>query len=97
MRVRYSPRSIGDIDRILRCIAGRSPAGADRVARAIERKIAQLAVNPRSGHLTDFPGLLETFLVRYPCRILYAIREDDLRIASVRHTSRRWPVHIGTD
>ena len=97
MRVRYAPRAIGEIDRIIRYVARKNPAGADRLAHAIERKVAQLSANASSGHETDFPGLLETFLTKYPYRILYALKDGQLRIASVRHTSRRWPVRIGID
>ena len=94
MKVGYSARSAGEIVRILDRLRSHNPQAAGRVAVAIEHKVRQLADQPRSGHKTDFSTVLETVLSRYPYRILYTIDPGRIRILSVRHTARRWPVKI---
>jgi toxin ParE1/3/4 len=96
MNIRYAPLAVGDIDRKLRYLRGKNPQGADRVSRALGATIAWLAQYPQSGHETDFPELREFVLTKYPYRILYRLRGSEIRIVSVRHASRRWPVDIDT-
>ena len=54
----------------------------------------QLASFPSSGHTTDFIKIREAALTTYPYRILYRLDTDRVRVLSVRHAARRWPVDI---
>jgi toxin ParE1/3/4 len=44
---------------------------------------------PYSGYKTDDPEVRVRFIVRYPYKIFYRVRDDVVEIAHIRHTSRR--------
>jgi plasmid stabilization system protein ParE len=44
---------------------------------------------PYSGYKTDDPDVRVKFIVRYPYKIFYRLRDDVVEIAHIRHTSRR--------
>jgi toxin ParE1/3/4 len=59
---------------------------------SIRAAVAQLADHPYSGYQTDDPDIRVKFVIRYPYRIFYNVREDVVEILHIRHTSRRpWP------
>jgi plasmid stabilization system protein ParE len=92
MKVRYTPEAFSDRERILEYLRERSPGGARNVAASIREAIAQLGDQPYSGYRTDNPEVRVTFVVRYPYKIFYRIREPVVEILHIRHTSRRaWP------
>jgi toxin ParE1/3/4 len=67
----------------------RSPGGARKVAASIREAVAQLGDQPLSGYRTDNPDVRVMFVVRYPYKIFYRIRETVVEILHIRHTSRR--------
>ncbi len=89
MRVRFSPEAFADRERIFEYLSARSPSGARNVLASIRAAVVQLADHPYSGYLTDDPEVRVKFVIRYPYKIFYRIREDVLEIAHIRHTSRR--------
>ncbi len=89
MRVRYTPEAFADRERILEYLEERSPRGARNVAASISDAVAQLGDQPRSGYRTDNPEVRVMFVVRYPYKIFYRIRETTVEILHIRHTSRR--------
>jgi toxin ParE1/3/4 len=89
MRVRYTPEAFSDRERILEYLAERSPGGARNVAASISDAVAQLGDQPNSGYRTDNPEVRVMFVVRYPYKIFYRIRETAVEILHIRHTSRR--------
>jgi toxin ParE1/3/4 len=88
MRVRFSPRAFADREQIFEYHA-RSPNGARNVLASIGEAVAQLADQPCSGYATDDPDVRVKFVVRYPYKIFYRVRDDAVEIAHIRHTSRR--------
>ena len=90
MRVRYTPRARADLEAIFSYLDSRNPAAAGAVKRQIERAAAALALSPYLGaaidRSSDFRGLRAG---RYPYRIYYRIRENEVWIVHLRHTSRR--------
>jgi addiction module RelE/StbE family toxin len=88
MRVRYTPAAFADRERIIEYLRERSPSGARNVAASIRDAVAQLREHPRSGYRTDNPEVRVLFIVRYPYKIFYRIRET-VEILHIRHTSRR--------
>ena len=88
MRVRYTPAAFSDRERILEYFGERSPNGATNVAASIREAVAKLKDHPLSGYRTDDPGVRVLFVVRYPYKIFYRVR-DDVEILHIRHTSRR--------
>ena len=89
MRVRYTPEAFSDRERILEYLRERSPAGARNVAASIREAVAQLGDRPLSGYRTDNPDVRVMFVVRYPYKIFYRVRETVVEILHIRHTSRR--------
>ena len=89
MKVRYTPEAFSDRERILQYLRKRSPVGARNVASSIRDAITQLGDQPQSGHQTDNPDVRVVFVVRYPYKIFYRVREPVVEILHIRHTSRR--------
>lgn len=90
MRVRYTPRAFSDRERIIEYLRERSPVGARNVAASIRDAVAQLREHPMSGYPTNDPEVRVVFVVRYPYKIFYRVREI-VEILHIRHTSRREP------
>jgi len=57
MKVRYTRRSLANIDRIFRYIARENPAAAARVIERIEGLIRQLADVPEMGESGEMAGI----------------------------------------
>lgn len=89
MKVRYTPAAFSDRERILEFLRERSPSGARNVAASIRDAVAQLGDQPLSGYRTDNPDVRVMFVVRYPYKIFYRVREAAVEILHIRHTSRR--------
>jgi toxin ParE1/3/4 len=88
MKVRYTPAAFADRERILDYLRERSAGGARNVAGSIREAIAQLKDHPESGYRTDNPNVRVKFVVRYPYKRFYRVR-DEIEILHIRHTSRR--------
>jgi toxin ParE1/3/4 len=88
MRVRYTPAAFSDRERIFAYLRERSSTGAVNVAASIRDAVAQLNDHPHSGYRTDDPDIRVIFVVRYPYKIFYRVR-DAVEILHIRHTSRR--------
>jgi addiction module RelE/StbE family toxin len=88
MRVRYTAEAFADRERIIEYLRERSPGGARNVAASIRDAVAQLREHPLSGYRTDNPEVRVLFIVRYPYKIFYRVREI-VEILHIRHTSRR--------
>jgi toxin ParE1/3/4 len=89
MRVRYTPEAFSDRERILEYLREHSSSGARNVAASIREAVAQLGDQPHSGYRTDNPEVRVTFVVRYPYKIFYRVRDNAVEIVHIRHTSRR--------
>ena len=89
MKVRYTPEAFADRERILEYLRERSPSGARNVAASIREAVTQLADQPLSGYRTDNPDVRVMFVIRYPYKIFYRVRETVVEILHIRHTSRR--------
>ena len=88
MKIRYTPAAFADRERIIDYLRERSAGGARNVAASIREAIARLKEHPESGYRTDNPDVLVIFVVRYPYKIFYRVR-DEIEILHIRHTSRR--------
>ena len=89
MRVRYTPEAFADRERIFEYLRERSPSGARNVMASIRDAVKLLQDQPYSGYKTDDPDVRVKFIVRYPYKIFYRLRDDVVEIAHIRHTSRR--------
>jgi toxin ParE1/3/4 len=88
MKVRYTPRAFSDRERIIEYLRERSPVGARNVAASIRDAVAQLREHPLSGYRTGNSDVRVVFIVRYPYKIFYRVRET-VEILHIRHTARR--------
>ncbi len=89
MRVRYTPEAFADRERIFEYLRERSPSGARNVMASIRDAVKLLQDQPYSGYKTDDPDVRALFIIRYPYKIFYRVRDDVVEIAHIRHTSRR--------
>jgi toxin ParE1/3/4 len=67
----------------------RSPGGARNVAASISEAVARLGDQQYNGYRTDNPEVRVMFVVRYPYKIFYRVRDEVVEILHIRHTSRR--------
>ena len=89
MKVEYSERAIGDLNKLAADSRAFGEVVADAVEARIRDAIAQVAWDPGSTHeVTQRPGVHVVPLVKFPFAIFYRVLQDRLRILHVRHTSR---------
>ncbi len=90
MTVRFSPRALADLEGIRAYLIPRSPQGAERVRRAIVDAIDQCERDPRTGTVTDEPGLFRRPLRKYRYTIFYRSlpARDGIEIARIVHGAR---------
>ena len=90
MRVRYTPRVRADLEGIFSYLDSRNPIAARSVKREIERSAAALALLPYLGGVIDrSPEFRSLRAGRYPYRLYYRIRNNEVWIVHIRHASRR--------
>ncbi len=96
MRVRYTLEAFADRERIFEYLRQRSASGARNVMGSIRDTVRMLGEQPHSGYTTNDADVRVKFLVRYPYKIFYRVRDDTVEIAHIRHTSRRpWGKIVG--
>jgi toxin ParE1/3/4 len=89
MRVRYTPEAFADREKIFEYLRERSPSGARHVLASIRDVVRLLGEHPYSGYKTNDREVRVKFVVRYPYKIFYRVRNDAVEIVHIRHTSRR--------
>ncbi len=89
MKVRYTVRARNDIAEIHSYIAKENPQAAKRVRAAIVATVNLVASRPYIGIKNARTVELRSRLVsRYPYRIHYVVRDQDLLILHIRHGAR---------
>ena len=91
MKLRWSKRALRRLAFIHDYIAKDSPEAAARVAAAIAEAAQQLERFPLSGRTGRLEGTRELVISGLPYILPYRIVDDVIQIASVIHTSRKWP------
>ena len=89
MTVRYSPRSLEDLENIRRYIAGDNPNAAWVVASFIRRSIRDLEFMPYQGRATEEENVRRLVVTNYPYAVIYHVKNRDVVILAVMHTRRR--------
>ena len=89
MRLRYTKRAVGQIDKALDYVAERSPQGAVRVRERLLAVVTLLQIHPRAGHATSRAGVRRFGLAPYPYFIDYRVVANDLIVMRFRHAARR--------
>jgi addiction module RelE/StbE family toxin len=94
MRVRYTLRAQADLEAIFSYIDERSPASASAVRSEIKRRVDQLLDFPLMAPATEMPGVRELSVSRFPYKIYYELRGDEICVLHIRHARRRpWTGH----
>ena len=89
MKLRYSPRALGDLAAISDYLTERSPAGARAVEQAIRSTVSMLEQFPSGGRaLRQRPGVRVMPTPRFPLLIFYETAADEVLILHIRHAAR---------
>jgi toxin ParE1/3/4 len=92
LRLRWTRLAEQDLDAIALYIGQDSPASAARVVlELIDQAETLLPDNPAIGRPGRVIGTRELVIGRLPYIIAYRVRDKDLEILRVLHTSRAWP------
>lgn len=91
MRVRFTAEAGDQLLAILLWLRQRSPRAADTVARRVEALVANLEEFPHLGQRHHALDIRVIPLGHHPYLVSYIVEEDEVRILSIRHTSRRPP------
>ena len=92
MRLRWTKRAERDLDEIAKYIGQDTPAAAARVAlELIDQVETKLPAHPAIGRPGRVLGTRELVIGRLPYVVPYRVREMDIEILRVLHTSRRLP------
>ncbi len=88
MSVRYSPRSLADLETIRRYISKDNPSAAWVVASFIRRTIRNLEHWPYRGRATEKENVRRLVVSNFPYVIYYLVRDTQVVILTVRHSAR---------
>lgn len=92
MRLRWTRAAERDLDDIADYIGQDSPAAAARVVLELIDQIEVILVeHPAAGRPGRVLGTRELVIGGLPYVVPYRVRERDVEILRVLHTSRRWP------
>lgn len=92
MQLRWTRLAELDLDEIAQYIGQDSPAAAARVVlELIDQAEALLPSNPAIGRPGRVLGTRELVVGHLPYINAYRVRDKDLQVLRVLHTSRAWP------
>lgn len=92
MRLRWTRLAEQDLEEIAQYIGQDSaPAAARVVLELIDQAEALLPANPAIGRPGRVLGTRELVIGHLPYIVAYRVRERDVEILRVLHTSRVWP------
>ncbi len=95
MRLRWTRLAERDLDQIAEYIGQDSPAAAARVIlELIDQVETSLLVHPAAGRPGRVLGTRELVIAALPYIVPYRVRQTDIEILRVLHTSRRWPSEL---
>ena len=94
MRLRWTTLAERDLDDIAAYIGQDSPAAAARVVLEIIEQTQTLLTHPAIGRAGRVLGTRELVIGNLPYIIPYRVREGEIEILRVLHTSRRWPGEV---
>ena len=89
MRVRFTSRARAHFDAIFEYVARENPVAAREIVATIESLASALEEHPKLGHPTRIHGVRVLTVPRLPYRVSYGIGRKEIRILTIRHTSRR--------
>jgi len=95
LRLRWTKLAERDLDDIAAYIGQDSPAAAARVVlELIDQTAALLTRHAALGRAGRVLGTRELVIGGLPYIVPYRVRDNDIQILRVFHTSRRWPSEL---
>jgi addiction module RelE/StbE family toxin len=91
MRLRYLTSAYHDLRLVFEYIARENPAAARRVITALRKEAQTLTEHPHIGRPGQVEGTREQVHGRYPYIIAYRIKDEEIQILGIVHSSRKWP------
>ena len=91
MKIRWSERSLNDIDEISNYIRDANPPAAQRVLVRILEAVDSLAGAPQRGRPGRWPGTRELIVTGSPYIVPYRVVDGTIEVLRVYHAARRWP------
>ncbi|MCZ6655806.1 MAG: type II toxin-antitoxin system RelE/ParE family toxin [Gammaproteobacteria bacterium] len=91
MRIRWTEPAATALGKIQDYIASENPRAAFEVAQRIRIAVSQLQEHPRVGRPGRVRGTYELVIHDLPYVVPYRIKNEEVQILSVYHTSRKWP------
>ena len=91
VRVRWTEPAARALERIQDYLDADSPRAARTVTRCIRLAVHQLGEYPRIGRPGRVVGTFELVVPGIPYIVPYRIRDNEIQVLSVYHTSRKWP------
>jgi toxin ParE1/3/4 len=92
LRLRWTRAAERDLDDIADYIGQDGPAAAVRVVLELLEQVEEMLIaHPASGRPGRVLGTRELVIEGLPYVVPYRVREKDIEILRVLHTSRRWP------
>lgn len=91
MRLRHLTSAYHDLRLIFEYIARDNPTAARRVITALQKEAQALTEHPHIGRPGQVEGTREQIHGRYPYIIAYRIKNDEIQILGIVHSSRKWP------
>jgi plasmid stabilization system protein ParE len=91
MKLVYSRRGLADLDQIKTYYAANaSPAIAEAIGRRLENVVDRIRRVPEAApRVSQRSQVRVVAVIRYPFRIFYRVRANEVDILHIRHTSRR--------
>jgi addiction module RelE/StbE family toxin len=95
LRLRWTRLAEQDLEAIAEYVGQDSPAAAARVVlELIDQAATLLPAHPAIGRPGRVLGTRELVIGHLPYIIAYRVRDRDVEILRVLHTSRAWPDHL---
>ena len=91
MSVILSPAAEADLRGIYAYYADRDYDFTERIIRALLRACDSLPDFPLIGKEGKMEGTRERLTTRYPYRIVYRIKGEDIEIVRILHQRQQWP------
>ena len=91
MKLRFTPRSIENINSASDYLHARNPSAAERVLADIYRSLERLLVFPRAGHIQHVPGVRKLVTPKYSYLIYYTLNDatGEVVVLNVKHPRQR--------
>ena len=84
-------KALDDLSAIGRFIAQDNPKAAHKILLKIKASADTLMYNPNLGRTGRVIGTRELSISDLPYIVAYQVRDQDVQILAVMHTSRKWP------